>query len=334
MSNVIKYSSGATPSGCLRRGNMLIGNGTSDYGNTFYSGITPSAGGYTIYQNKVSGGPSIYTPSSDSDLITMTNTQVAGSVGSPASYTTAAQCLNYYTSQSDKICVNMDYEGIVTSGLIINVDAGFTPSYPKGGTGWYDSSGNSNNATLINSPTYSSGSGGSIAFDDVSLQYATISNVGNLSVWTVEVWFNLTTSLAGKVTSIMSNVFNGSVLNFSVGTNNAPANTNLAVGFYNGAWRSTAGFVPSINTWYQVVGTYDGTTIRQYVNGSANGGNLTYSGTPTSGGGIRLMARWDDISTSPNYADGNLAIARLYNRSLSAAEITQNYNAQKGRFGL
>ena len=95
MPNVIKYTTGATETGCLRKGNMQIGNNTADYGATFWNGITPPSGGYTIYLNKASGGPSIYCPASDAQLITITN-QIAG-----ANYTTAAQCLDYFAGQSE-----------------------------------------------------------------------------------------------------------------------------------------------------------------------------------------------------------------------------------------
>ncbi len=119
-----------------------------------------------------------------------------------------------------------------------------------------------------------------------------------------------------------------------MGTNNAPANYNLAVGFFDGAWRNTSGFTPSLNTWYQVVGTYDGTTIRQYVNGSANGGTLTYSGTPQSGGEVRLMRRWDSPLLPGNLVDGDLAIVKIYNTALSSGEVLANFNSNKNRFGL
>jgi len=35
-----------------------------------------------------------------------------------------------------------------------------------------------------------------------------------------------------------------------------------------------------------------------------------------------------------NYWGGGVSIIRVYNRALSAAEIDQNYNAEKSRFGL
>lgn len=54
----------------------------------------------------------------------------------------------------------------------------------------------------------------------------------------------------------------------------------------------------------------------------------------SSGGEIRMMGRWDTLSGSTNYIDGDLAIVRIYDRSLSATEVQTNFNAQKTRFGL
>ena len=161
MPNGIKFSASAAPAGCLKKGNMLISNNTADTGTSFYTGINPPAGGYTIYLNKASGGPSIYCPANDTQLVSITN-QIAG-----ANYTTAAQCLDYFAGQSDKLCVNFNYEGIVTNGLVLSLDAGFDPSYPTTGTTWYDLSGNSNNGTLINGPTFNTSNSGSIVFDGI-----------------------------------------------------------------------------------------------------------------------------------------------------------------------
>jgi hypothetical protein len=225
------------------------------------------------------------------------------------------------------------YPGIVTSNLLVHLDSGNPSSYPGTGSTWYGLTGG--NATLFNTPTYSSTAGGILSFDDASLEYATVPNIGNVTNWTVEAWFRLTSAIGTKVTSIVCNQYDlVSKLNFSIGTNNAPSNYNIAVGFYNGAWRTNSGFTPSTNTWYQVVGTYDGTTIRQFVNGATSGGILTYTGTPQSGGEVRLMRRWDDSLTASNLADGDLAIVRIYNTALNFSQVLQNFNSQKSRFGL
>jgi hypothetical protein len=224
------------------------------------------------------------------------------------------------------------YNSVVSSGLVLNLDAGTPSSYAGSGVNWYDLV-NNNDATLINNPTYGASYSGYLNFDDGSNQYATTPNLGNLPEWSVEVWFRLNTPLTGKISSIVSNVWDGSTsLNFSIGTNNSPVNYNLCVGFFDGTWRNTNGFTPNTNQWYQVIGTYDGTTIRQYVNGTASGGTLTYTGTPTSGGENRLMRRWDSPLESGNLMDGDLQIVRIYNRAISAQEVEHNYNMVYSRF--
>jgi hypothetical protein len=217
--------------------------------------------------------------------------------------------------------------------LILYLDSGNSSSYSGSGSVWYDLTSNNNDATLINSPTYSSSLGGILQFDDVSLEYGTIPDLGNLSQWTVEAWFKLTTALTGKVTAVVCNEFNlTDKLNFSIGTNNAPTNKNIAVGFYDGSWHTTTGFVPQTNVWYQVVGTYDGSVIRQYINGSASGGTVNYGGTPQSGGEVRLMRRWDETLTSANFVDGDLAIVKIYNTAITSAEVLESYNTNYTRF--
>ena len=97
MPNVIKYTTDTTPPRCFKKGNMAVGLGSQDYGITFYSTIDPPPGGYAIYLNKATNGPSIYIANNNTELISITN-QIAGTY-----YITSAQCLSYFDGQSDKI---------------------------------------------------------------------------------------------------------------------------------------------------------------------------------------------------------------------------------------
>jgi len=331
MPNTIKYSTtGDTLS--LRKGNWYIGVGDTGKGPTsttgHWSAINPPTGGFTIYENKSANGPSIRTPESEVDLIRWTETFYSG-----VSISTAYSAITYLNTNPTTMVVNREYENIVTNGLVYNLDAGYIPSYPTSGSTWNDVSLSARTATLFNSPTFNSS--GYINFSKASSQYATSPDIGALQNWTVEAWVRFSSSLNGQVSSVVSNQFNlTSSLNFSIGTNNAPTNYNIAVGFFQNSWSSTTGFTPSINTWYQIVGRYNGGLLQQFINGSLSGGSVSVVSTLASGGEIRIMRRWDDVVSSTNLIDGDLGIVRIYNRSLLTGEIQQNFNAQKARFGL
>jgi len=227
---------------------------------------------------------------------------------------------------------NQIWPTVITSGLLIHLDAA-----TYSGTGnWLDISGNSNNATLFNTPTFdASTNGGLFSFDDTAYEYATIPNIGDLSTFTIETWCRVHKSLSGKVTAVVTNQYNLSTkLNYSIGTNRAPTSYNMTFGYFNGAWRNVNGFSVTLNNWYHLVGTYDGSTLKFYKNGVLDT-EFLYSGTPQSGGEIRIARRWDESATnSVNFFDGDISVVRIYNNPLNSTQILQNYNSQKTRFGL
>ena len=135
MPNSFKYNvSGETLS--LKKGNFYIGTGDVDKGPTtqtgFWNGITPPTGGYTVYLNKVSGGPSIYVCANDSQLISLTN-RIAG-----ANYSTARDCIAYFDTQVDKVVLSYDIGNIVTDRISLCLMPQNSICYPQGGGSWYD----------------------------------------------------------------------------------------------------------------------------------------------------------------------------------------------------
>jgi hypothetical protein len=224
---------------------------------------------------------------------------------------------------------------IVNSGLVLCLDAANKNSYSGTGNSWFDISGNNRNATLFNTPTFNNRFGGVMTFDDTSFEYATIPNIGSLTNFSVEAWARTNKSLTGKVTTIITNQYDlVSNLNYSMGTNNAAASYNMTFGYFNGVWRNVTGFNMTLNTWYHMIGTYDGATVSLYVNGVVNT-TLSYVGTAASGGEIRIARRWDDVANvASNFFSGDIGVIRLYNRALSVLEISQNFNANRKRFGL
>ena len=86
---------------------------------------------------------------------------------------------------------------IVTDGLVLCLDAASRKSYPGSGTTWFDRSGNGNNGTLTNGPTFSSDNGGSIVFDGTNDYVNCGTTLGNFgtSNFTINFFFKTSTSL-------------------------------------------------------------------------------------------------------------------------------------------
>lgn len=226
-------------------------------------------------------------------------------------------------------------KNVVSRGIQLYLDAGHNGSYSGTGTSWNDISGNGKLATLYNSPTYSAANSGILTFAKASYKYAeTTTNLGNMPNWTVEAWVKLDSDLTAGQNAIITNVFDGLNLNYSLGSN-IQSNINPTAGFFNGAWRNApATGVLVVGTWYHLVGTYDGATISYYMNASLKN-TLSYSGVASSGGNTRIARRWDSPDNdSGNFVGGTIPIVRIYNRALSQAEITQNFNQSRGRYGI
>jgi hypothetical protein len=166
-----------------------------------------------------------------------------------------------------------------------------------------------------------------LVFDAASGQWASTPNLGSMSTWTIESWFSTTADLSTQITAIVTNEWNyDASLNYTMGTIGTPT-ANVQIGFYDKVgpgWHYTDGFTPTTNTWYHVVGTYDGSTIKQYVMGSEQS-TLSYSGTPTSGGLTRIASRWDSQVPPGDFFPGEISLVRIYNSALAPAQVYQNY---------
>jgi len=337
MPNAIKYSTSAQTL-ALKKGNYWIGTGDVGKGPTsttdYYNGITPPSGGYTIYLNKASGGPSIYTAANDADLISLSNT-IAGQT-----FATAAAALAWFATQTDKMVFDIDYEPIVTNGLVLTVDAGFTPSYPTTGTTWYDLIG-SNNGTLTNGPTFSSANGGTIVFDgtDDWVSIPQQSSLINASQFTLCAWMKRSTTASRCLVSAGNFGFasNGTMIALNLG--GAGSAQSFTIQNPNNTSATVSGTNTGSTAWIYYSGVFDGTQTgdsnraKFYFNAALQ--TCTYGTIPaTTGNAATPLAVGSIQSISNYYQTGNTGVVQLYNRALSAAEILQNYNAQKARYGL
>ena len=322
MPNGVKYST-TTLTGALKRGNIALGV-TGELGPTantgFYSMPVPASGKYIINKVSPSSIPNFFAPQNDIQLIRFARNE--GATGADTG--SAAAVLAWIATQPNLEATNFEYENIVTNGLVLNLDAGFVSSYPTAGTTWYDLSGNDSNGTLINNPAFTSANSGSIVWDGTDDYYNTGKTATQLGFYdanyTMEAWV-YPTSLTNDRT-----MFGTDQQGFRQGLHLVFRNGNIYQGHY--ASDFNAGTV-TVNNWYQIVYTFNASNgaCQIFKNNVSQGTGTIASFIGTTN---VVIARWAE----QGYFSGNGGIYRIYNRVLSSSEISQNYNAQKGRFGL
>lgn len=234
-----------------------------------------------------------------------------------------------------EIGFNPPAAAFISSGLVLQYDIGRVSSYPGSGNTVTDIVGNSN-ATLANSPTYSSG-------------YLTF-NGSNQSLIT-------STSLGLKVTTDITTVMmwaypmDNGVLLSEVGSANLPnaagwhetqmemVGGSMKFGMWNGLGISsvTSTIATPLNNWYHFAIVYDGTKLNSYVNGAA-AGSVTFARlNPIEGGaGLHYAIAATD---GTNMGDGSYANMRLgqflvYSTALSPSDIEQTFRLSRKTYGV
>ena len=213
---------------------------------------------------------------------------------------------------------------IITQNLVLCLDAANTKSYPGSGTAWTDLSAGGNTGTLIGSPTYSSSNGGSLVFNG-SNQYVNCGNATNLqiTVGTISAWFNANNgnssynSIIAKQYAWSLFVRDNLLVTYDWG-NGAERNTGITVG--NSTWNY------AVMTFTETVGTPSNNAI-VYLNGNSV---LT---TTVRHSNHTTQVQIGEANGS-QYFGGNISQASIYNRALTAAEVSQNFNALRGRFSI
>jgi len=229
---------------------------------------------------------------------------------------------------------------IVSNGLVLCLDAANKRSYPGTGTTWTDLSGNGNNGTLTNGPTFNAGNMGSILYDGADDQI----DCGNNS--SLNISTNLTLGIWVKFNSLSSgpnliskqwcsgNQFSYSWAVLSDGRIYYGFDSDGQCSSITGEYTST-NIVCTTGIWYCLNIVHTSTSINLYSNGISIPGTLagSYGTIYTSTVPVRLGVYRNLSGAFANYLSGNISNVQIYNRALSATEVLQNYNAVKSRFG-
>ena len=208
-----------------------------------------------------------------------------------------------------------------TDGLVLHLDAGNTRSYPGSGNTVYDLSGFGNTSALTNGPTYNSSNLGAFVLDG-SNDYILVNSQANILSKTAytKIAFIYISNFS-TVNNIISGGFSGQHAFWMFGTDKLNAG-------HNGAWNTVVGATSlSLNTWYFAAVTYsDSTGWKLYLNGREDG---TSASTTTFTGNQEIVI---GAYSSGNNFTGRISNIQVYNRTLTATEIFQNYHATKGRY--
>jgi hypothetical protein len=222
---------------------------------------------------------------------------------------------------------------IITTGLVLNLDASNPLSYSGTGTTWTDLSGNGNNGTLTNGTSYSSANGGTLTFDGIN-DYVDTDLLTNQSAFTYGVWAKSS-----------ANGFNNRIMGCGDSTGGSSgvdiiwgalgSNTIYSVRRGAGVLDIHAGYdtpLPITNfsgNWHYIVVTYDS------VNGSKlYCDNVLVASKANIGFASSLKLRIGKDGNGYDAFNGSVGAVQVYNKALSSTEITQNFDATKSRFGF
>jgi len=216
---------------------------------------------------------------------------------------------------------------IITSGSVLNLDAA---NYPGSGADWPDTSPSNNTGTLQNSPSYTGGTAPYFSFVNTSNQFVSFATTNNIPTgrfdYTLIVWIQLA--------SIRDNGFIGWGT-YDSGNDKVNAfRSRGSNGLVNYWWGNDleVNSTMTINTWYQCIALYaiSDDTRRIYLNNSQIG-----SDRPARNQNVDINTNLTVAKTyGSEYLNGRLAVARIFNRALTAEERAADYTAFQQRFGL
>ena len=209
-------------------------------------------------------------------------------------------------------------KGIVQDGLVLNVDAAVKESYSSGAT-FYDLMKN-NNGSIVNGPVYDKENGGKFILDGTN-DYI---NFGNTAIsvqgpLTLDIWAKWSVTAGARNLAALTS---GGAIQF--GTRNSGV-----VWRYGGA-ANISYTTPTIGQLANWVFTADGSNMNVYINGSLDSSTTTAANQT----GTNALFMIGSYNGSSEFFGGSVYCARLYNKVLTAAEVSRNFNVMRHRFGI
>lgn len=207
-------------------------------------------------------------------------------------------------------------DSIVTDGLVLNLDAGNSESYPGYGSTWYDLSGNGNHMTLTGSPSYSNSDGGALSFNG-SNQYGELSGLNySATTFTIIAASRYSGATRGRVISSISN-------NWLFGHWN-----NGSEEYYANGWIFQGS--PNDTNWriYAATENHSADQRSFYVNNTARVTNSTAGSAGFNGLSVGRSGVYGEYSTC------EVSFIQVFDRILTAEELTQIYDALRSRYGI
>jgi len=232
--------------------------------------------------------------------------------------------------------------GGVETGLQLHLDAGDASSYSGSGTTWSDLTPNGNDATLINGPVFDGDeAGGSFSFDGTNdvVKIPSDSSIENGDTYTLEIW--TTIDVGGGANNILWYKDNVLLWWDHAGRDDTYyARQRMSFGgeFDSGWKQNTTGndTYPNPPTpWLHWAHTYDSATGdgKLYMDGV-----LVYTAAWDAGANTMLESALNTYLMSGNESGnqptlGKVAVVRMYDVTLTGAQVEENYDAQSSRFG-
>ena len=245
--------------------------------------------------------------------------------------------------------------GLITTNLVLHLDAGNSSSYSGSGTAWNDLSGNGNNFTLTNGPTYTSDNGGAIVFDGTNDYAVSALNQAFFQFGTGDYSYGVWVKIDNVVNSFEAVMSSGS------SSENGRWGIDL---YFNNRFRhilkdnSGGNLELSTNTlsnwtsdWFYLVVVNDRSenNLKFYVNGTLNksatdtkdtfnsGTNTSYGSTDVGNfSSATAVTNAFNIATNNSqnkHMDGTIAQVHVYKgKALTASEVLANYNATKANY--